>query len=306
MQSYPREQTYAVRPSREADLNGCKFQGVSFRGCDLSQSSFAEASFRETCFDDARLDEATFRAANLSGCSLKRSSLRGTSFESAVLDFANFEGATWTEALVSNTSFNQTRGLSTCRRLETVRTGASKPRYFDTAIVPFAERSMSWHRLRVVGRLPLFGVSYSALVLLPFLFYLLETFDGRISQIRAAASSIPLESAGGRLAAALVAHLHTEPVPRLSFVLFLCTIVLAIGATIYAALCPARIKEFSKDQWEDQLDRPIILYLPLSWKHRLARIACATCYAIGGGGVLFVLLTKIIGALVYLANAKVG
>lgn len=289
-----------------SNLNQCNLRHVSFKGCDLSRARLQIADCSGACFDDANLDEAVFSESDLSECSLQRSSLKGTSLEAARLDRANLEGASLIETNVSGASFDGVIGLTRCLGLETVRTGATLPRYLDTAVVPIIDRILSWDRLRVVGRLPLFGVSYSALVLMPFLFYLLEMFNSRINQIRRVASSMSPDSASGHLARTLVEHLHTEPVPRLSFVLFVCTIVLATGATIYSILCPARIKEFSKDQWQDQLDRSLILYLPFSWKHRGARLACAACYTVGGGGVLFVLLTKIFGALVYLARAEVG
>jgi hypothetical protein len=241
-----------------------------------------------------------------SDCSFKRSQLRGASFVAAQLDQANFHGASLLESRVDGASFDKASGLQRSLHLETVRIEELLPKYLETAVLPSIDRVLSWDRLRVIGKLPLFGASYSALLLMPFLVYLLEIFNGRVNQIRNAVANVSANGRGGELANALLRHLHTEPVPRLSFVLFLCTIVLAIGATIHVILCPPRIKEFSKEQWQDQLGRSLIHYLPFSWKHRWARIVCAICYAVGGGGVLFVLLTKIIGALVYLAQAEVS
>lgn len=289
-----------------AYLNDCVFRRVSFKGCDLSGASLRDANCTESCFDDASLEEASLNHAALNGCSFKRSQLRGASLEAARLDHADLSGASLLESQVDAASFNKVAGLPSSLHLETVKILGQPPKYLETVIIPLVDRLVSWDRLRVVGKLPLFGVSYSALVLMPFLFYLLELFNNRVNQMRSAAASIEPNGASGHLARALVDHLHSEPVPRLSFVLFLCTIVLAIGATIYAALCPARIKEFSKGQWQDQLGRSLILYLPFSWKYRWARIACAACYAVGGAGALFVLLTKIVGALIYLAGAEVG
>lgn len=290
----------------EANLGGCKLAHASFKGCELYQASLHDTDCFAAFFDQANLDEATLARANLRECSFVGTHLRGASFEDARLDGAYFEGTILSEAIVSGASFDRVIGLPSCLRLESVRTGPNLPRYLDSVVAPFVDRVLSWDRLRVVGRLPLFGVSYSALVLMPFLFYLLEVFNSKVSQIREVAGRVPPETATGHLAKTLLEHLKTEPVPRLSFVLFLCTIVLAAGATIYAILCPARIKEFSKDQWEDQLGRSLIHYLPFTWKHRWARLACAACYAVGGTGVLFVLLTKIVSALVYLAKAEVG
>jgi hypothetical protein len=56
---------------------------------------------------------------------------------------------------------------------------------------------------------------------------------------------------------------------------------------------PSRLKEFSRDQWCDQLGRSLLHYWPFAWKHRSIRLTCAACYALGGVGALWVLGTKV-------------
>lgn len=289
-----------------ASLKTCVLRFVSFESCDLSHSRIDDSNCANACFDHAELKEASLKNANLVGCSFYRSILLGASLELADLEKATLEGAFLRETSVSGAKFMFVRGLSRCYDLDRVRIGNSLPSYVDLVSVPAIDRLLSWDMLRVVGRLPLFAVSYFALILMPFLFYLLEMFNNKVDQIRKVAASVPAESMRGFLAKGILDHLHAEPVPRLSFLLFICTIVLAIGATIYAVLCPPRIKEFSRDQWRDQLGRSLLHYLPFSWKHRWARLACAACYALGGGGVLLVLLSKLAGALVYLARAELA
>lgn len=289
-----------------AHLNDCTLRALSFKDCNLSRASFRGANCTDSSFDAAILDEASLDHGVFYRCSFRGSHLRGASLEAARLDEADLTGATLLESRVDHASFNKVVGLNLCFHVETVKATSGLPRYMETVVVPTVDRVISWDQLRVVGKLPLFAVSYSALVLMPFLFYLLEVFNNKVGQLRAAAANVDPDGASGQFLLSLASHLHTEPVPRLSFVLFLCTIVLAIGATIYAALCPPRIKEFSKEQWQDQLGRSLIHYLPYTWKHRWARIGCAVCYAVGGAGALFVLLTKIVEALVYLAKAEIG
>jgi hypothetical protein len=55
------------------------------------------------------------------------------------------------------------------------------------------------------------------------------------------------------------------------------TILLAVGSTLYTFFCPSRIKEFSCDQWCDQLGHSLLHYWPLAWKHRYIRLTCAAC-----------------------------
>ena len=68
---------------------------------------------------------------------------------------------------------------------------------------------------------------------------------------------------------------------------------LAVGSTLYTFFCPSRVKEFSRDQWCDQLGRSLLHYWPLAWKHRYIRLLCAACSALGGAGALVVLGTKV-------------
>jgi hypothetical protein len=53
------------------------------------------------------------------------------------------------------------------------------------------------------------------------------------------------------------------------------------------------MKEFSCDQWCDQLGHSLLHYWPLAWKHRDIRLTCAACYALGGFGAACVLGSKL-------------
>jgi hypothetical protein len=53
-------------------------------------------------------------------------------------------------------------------------------------------------------------------------------------------------------------HLHREPIPSLSLLLLISTLLLGIGATIFTLACPPRIREFNRDQWRDQLGHSLL------------------------------------------------
>jgi hypothetical protein len=91
-----------------------------------------------------------------------------------------------------------------------------------------------------------------------------------------------------RLAPLVLERRHPRRIPSLSFVFLLSTGLLAAGSTLYTLFCPSRVKEFSRDQWCDQLGRSLLHYWPLAWKHRYIRPACAACYALGGAGAFWV------------------
>lgn len=198
--------------------------------------------------------------------------------------------------------------MQQARHLETVRLTPTDNTYqvgqvsptgdayrFETYHRPWPEREVDWERLRGVGRLPLFGVSYIALIPIPIIFYGLAIYNDKVELVRTWAEQVaalpdhPLH----RLALPLLKRLHPRPIPSQSFWLLLSTVLLAAGSTLYTFLCPSRIKEFSHDQWCDQLGRSLLHYWAFAWKHRYIRLACAACYVLGGAIALWVIGTKV-------------
>jgi hypothetical protein len=95
-------------------------------------------------------------------------------------------------------------------------------------------------------------------------------------------------------------HLKKEPIPGFSKLTLSGAVLLGIGSTIYAIWCPTRIKEFSRDQWRDELQRSLVHYLPYTWQFTWLRAVCMLCYILGGSAILFVLVTKIYNAFEFL------
>ena len=93
------------------------------------------------------------------------------------LTVANLRGADLREAFLYGADLSRVQGVEHAYGLETVRfipaedTQASASRndarYFETCHRPWPEGSLDWERLKIVGRLPLFGISYTALILIP-------------------------------------------------------------------------------------------------------------------------------------------
>jgi hypothetical protein len=154
---------------------------------------------------------------------------------------------------------------------------------------------LDWERLQLVGRLPLFGISYIALILIPIVFYGLALYNDKVELVRAWAEQVIAlpDHPWHRMAPLVLDRLHPRPIPTLSFVLLVSTLLLAAGSTLYTFFCPSRIKEFSRDQWCDQLGHSLLYYWPFAWKKRYVRLICAACYALGGAGAAWVLGTKV-------------
>jgi hypothetical protein len=264
----------------EADLSRANLTGANLNGANLSGAKLRNAN----------LSQATLSGADLAGANLCKATLRD-----ADLGGANLAQATLTEAELARANLSLVRGSHQARDLETVRLKEGHALYFERCHRPWPEHRLDWERLRVVGRLPLFGASYTALILIPLVLYGQALYNRNIDLVHAWAKEAitspehPLH----RLAPLILERLHHLPIPRLSFILFVSTILLAVGSTLYTFFCPSRIKEFSRDQWCDQLGHSLLHHWPLAWKRRYIRLTCAACYALGGFGAACVLVWKL-------------
>jgi hypothetical protein len=259
-------------------------QRLELNNANLSEVNLTEADLRR-----ADLTEATLHGANLHGANLTnvRGAYRAYGLETTRFTFIRHKSA-------------KTDIASGQPSLETTPTDSSSNYvndafYFETCIRLRPERWLDWEHLRVVGRLPLFGASYTALILIPIIFYGLALYNDQVELVRAWSEQVMAQPDHllHRLALLVLERFHPRPIPRQSFLLLFSTVLLATGATLYTFFCPSRVKEFSRDQWCDQIGRSLLHYWPLAWKHRQIRLLCAMCYALGGTGALWVLGSKV-------------
>ena len=245
------------------DVSGitrCRFYGCRFSRCDFSRVYIWAADFVGCIFDQSRFDHTSH------------------------LNYAHF--------------VRGTRGFETCRGLHAVRIEKEHQTQLDSDVMsmplPFSERLASWERLRTFGRLPLFGVSFSALVAIPVTTFLLAAYNDQIEHLRewtvAHSSEIPPRFMQ------LADRVQTIPLPSLTFWLLVSTALLALASILYALMCPPRVKEFSLEQWVDQFGHPGLHYLSLSWRARWPRVIAFGCYCVGGTLTGLILIAKGYGA----------
>jgi hypothetical protein len=288
-----------------ADLTRANLAGTNLAGSYLRGANLAGAYLREADLTGANLTETDLHNANLTETDLHDAHLVGTNLTGANLYEANLAGANFTWATLHRTFLLRVRGAHLTHGLETVRvtpaepTDAANPTTdsidFEYCERAWPERGVDWERLRVVGRLPLFGASYTALILIPIVFYGLALYNDKIDLVRVWAEQAvtspdhPLH----RLAPVILERLHRQPIPRLSLVVVVSTILLVVASTLSTLRCPSRIREFSRDQWCDELGRSLLHYWPWAWKERYVRLICAACYVLGGLLAIWVLGNKI-------------
>jgi hypothetical protein len=248
-------------------------------GCDLQGVDMG----------DTECDGAAFQSATLMRACLRHASLKGANFTGANFGEADISHADFYESTLDNASMPCLKGASQAKNFSTTR--INQPvQYFETAILPFVDRWMDCERVRIFGKLPLFGASYSMLVAIPLFFYALEIYNDKVALLRTWAEDKALSTG---MPQTLLRHLQKLPPPDLSKVLLLSTLALAFGATIYTLWCPSRIKEFSRDQWKYQLQLSVVHYLADAWRRRPLRVASLAFYIVGGLGALGVLGSKL-------------
>jgi hypothetical protein len=296
-----REQHSEIRPDLQgADLCKRFLSGINLSGANLSGANLSEADL-----SSSNLSRADLSRTDLSRAAISRANLSEASF----ID-ANIRGASFRDSSIAGASFAGTQGVAHAKRLEnTLLSSQQDVRNFEQCEREWPERWFDWERFRIIGQLPLFAISYTTLIFIPIFFYLLAFYNEKIELMQNVVQAIipsPTASSGssehssdelsdmtGQIRTSILFHLKKQPIPSQSFSLLVSTLLLAAASTLYTFFCPSRVKEFSRDQWCDQIGRSLIHYWPLAWKHRPIRLLCAAFYILGGAGALWVIMTKV-------------
>jgi uncharacterized protein YjbI with pentapeptide repeats len=284
---------------RGIDLSGCDLQGTGFISAKLTNATFADANLIAARFEHSELVNANFTNANLgqaglTGADLRTATLVGTDFlganlTSANLSAANVAHANFYEATLDGAVFEDVIGTRGAHNLRTTKIRIDV-HHFDKVVRKWPERFVDWEMIRVAGRLPLFGASYTTLILIPAYLYALEVYN---EKVQAARVWIETSVVPARASEAILAHLHEEPIPSKWGLLLFSTFLLAVASTIYVMACPSRVKSFSRDQWCDEHRPSLVHYWADAWTMRWLRLPCAAMYLLGGLGASYVLITKL-------------
>lgn len=317
------------------DFSSCEFIGVQFHNCTFIDTFFDSMKLKHTSFNTCNLEKAHLKTGGLnniqfSACGFTKSNLSNIDFSGVILTGSNFtdsnlkgvnfsnanlqhsifdnsdlESVNFYETDISLVNFKNAKNLAKAKNLDKAHVSISSPgnvKYLEYCIRKFPEKYCDWEILRIFGKMPLFGASYTALVLIPLFFYFLAIYNDKIDIIKIWAKQSLSINHSDPLALLLIERLHPLSVPSLSLWLLLGTLCLAIASTIYALFCPSRIKEFSSDQWTDQLGHSLVHYWALSWKYRKTRLICLCFYIIGGIGVLWVIGNKVFNSAFFIWN----
>ncbi|MCU7862431.1 MAG: pentapeptide repeat-containing protein [Candidatus Thiodiazotropha sp. (ex Lucinoma borealis)] len=301
-----------------SNLSGANFSHSDLRGCKLIASTISNANFNSSNlsktqlniltdtenadFSNTRIIESNISGCEFNYCNFTKAFILRSNIHTSKFFEVNFHKCSFYELNISYIDFKRSYGIRTSLGLDTLSFETDNVTSFETSIQDWQEKYFNWDKLRTVGKLPLFGASYFALIIIPIYFYGLDIYNQNIELIRdwAALSAQEDNLSTKRFAEFITAKLHPLPVPTRSLAILVSTIFLALGSTFYTFKCPSRIKEFNQDKWVDELNKSLLSYWPLSWKFRYIRLLSALFYFIGGSILFYILLEKLYGVLQYI------
>lgn len=227
-----------------ADFQEANLEGVNFMMANLERANFSGSNCQGAKFISSNLLESNFTLANCRHASFNLSILGNGQFGETDLRFACLQAADLTQ-----TKFMKCKmGPTNLHRISfSGSNGEHHQPLHDFTETIQCDHWLTWGRLRWIGKLPLFSVSYSTLG-----FGL--TYVNCVEAINRSKVVTFLNYPIG------VPH-------RISMILF-ASVMLAIGATLYAYRCPKRIQQFDETQWVEEFGHSRLQYFADSWSDR--------------------------------------
>lgn len=284
---------------------------AEFSQCRFNRCNFSHAKLLPTHFYSCTLHRCSFRWAELDGTVLENTSLRGSR-----LNLARISRLTMSEADLSNIEglFGTNRAFTLPQHNEGIQdyhTEAARfhrPWKIRNGIIGLADRAVdnlerhaaNWERLRAIGQLRLFGVSYLAVITITGYTLLARWHNTRVVSSAHVAAERARQTGEDDMWASLLGSLPQLPTPAHLGYQLAATALLAIAATIYALRCPNEVSEATEVGWTRRMGQPLWEYRSAKWSRALARYLCLVCFLAGGSYTLYYLLARSWSAVVYL------
>ncbi len=261
-------------------LDHCtSLKGAIFTRADLSGAVLTSRDCREARFEHAKLHKTILNGANLTGAKFKKADCREASMVGCPLTEVDFTDADLRGTVLTNSTFENATLNKT--KLDGVRFDRLHGAFWDASDrikLSFVDRRINWDSLRFVGRLPLFGVSYVALI----------------------ASVVVINTIGLLNSTELLSAIeYPVPIPKRMIGFLVASSMLAIGATIYEFFCPPRPRTFSVVEWVEQHGHPRLMFLQQSLKRPRARVLALIFTVSGGLLSAFLAIDRVIAAFKY-------
>ena len=263
-------------------------------GTYLLSSDFGETNLSKSQFQNNNcLWKVNFTKANLNDADFTKSNCKNSTFYEA-----NLEGANFLNCNLSAVNFDNSINLSKAKNLEYTETNSETT--INHLTIPWYDRYFSWEMISTIGKLPLFGASYTALIAMPIIFSLIAHYNKNIQSLKSGVSLNTDPFLNSLKVILENLKLYSLPTGMLWF--FSASLLLAIASTIYSIACPKRIKTFNREEWQYDNKEHLLHYLAHSWKYRLWRLVAGITYLTGGSIALIFILIKLWSAGIYIID----
>lgn len=268
-----------------------KLKGYKFSDLDLASTNFSNALLEGAIFERCKLSDSNFSGANLKNTIFRECSLPGANFLDAILFKTNFDSVNLNDA-----NFGDNATISRIGRFSLSDISEPFPQYSLTK-VPIWDKFLSWDKLRFMKNINIFVPSYGALVLSVLYlngYSIYNTFAAKLNAIIVKSPEL----------LGIEALQYAQPGARHIWVLTT-FLLLAIAPTLFL-LCPSRITDFSREEWESRLRQPLLIYDHSSWSARWLRLTCFSLLALGGLIAAIILTSAITRQVSFIASYAAG
>jgi uncharacterized protein YjbI with pentapeptide repeats len=273
-----------------AHLSRAQLGSANLSEANLTAATLLEARLKDAVLGSANLTKARLRDAILVGAALTNAKLVKADLARANMTRANLRGADCTKARFLDANLTSARvdgaklSGANLHRIRFKREHESLYDGSDSITSFWWDRWFGWSRLRKLGDVPLFGVSWGAFILAL----------GTINAIGALNETRFID----------VIH-YPVRIPHRMMLILLDTVLLVIGSSFYKWFCPGRVQEFSETQWVEQHGRPRLQYFAEDWKHRRRRVVAWVATVTGAVLGAFLVLERLYLGVKYI-GAELG
>lgn len=283
-----------------AKARGSSLECTLLHGASIAHADLSLANLRHARLVQCQAHEANLEQSDLRDAVFERASLSGVNFRRANASRGDWRYADISSAKITGAKLIRAKGLfGHSRAIE--RGDKINEHESQDAIYRDRWDALSWERLRFIGGLRLFGVSYLSIAAITL-------YAAVARQYNLAAQGARLAAHGAQDATDASVSFWSQVLSKLPFVplpghlgnQLIATIGVAIAATLYALACPAEVKEANEVRWTRAMGQPLWEYRSANWSRPALRYACGVLFGIGGFHSLYYLMHRSWNAISYL------
>ncbi len=296
---------------KEFDLSNCDLTGAYFNGLELKK-------LHRSILVDAKFAGAFLTGADMQFTELKGTLLKGAYLQQADLSYSVFDNTNVKNATFYDTNLYHAYGIEDAEMIVNMgllspdgglRSEGGRPgfvfipprevptsfkkryRFDDTRI----DHAYTWDKIRKFGQFPLFGVSTSAIVIIPALLLGFAYYNHGISILSEYVAQLFIAENSQKLSPETLSQLKIYvsdlkvQAPWELWLLLASTFFLFIASFLYTKNCPELIRQFTYQAWVFELGKDPVLYVPASYSYPCTRFICGAFFQVGavlGGSYL--------------------